>query len=336
MCLSFVNICLFSFCFRNPDIPRPCNHQSLPATFILPDPNEFLQKVKTVYPKACILDTKYVRPDRTSTTPDLNIQAPMEKLRSFLESHTCSVENCSCSNIFQFYDMCYTESEQQAIEMGTRGQATYNNWHKMRKGLITASNFKAVCSSTNGRKTSQNILRDSFPNDCVPQAIEFGRKYENKARNMYLKSHRFKHRQCKLSLPGLTLCDDDQYSFLRCSPDGIIDCKICGRFLLEVKCSFKYKCFHPANALKMSSICDKDENGSFHLKTSHSYHYQIQGQIAITNIRKCVLVYYTHKGIQCVDVDFDEEFWAHCRQKLVSFYTNSFFNVLKEAVAELD
>ena len=112
------------------------------------------------------------------------------------------------------YHLCYSESEQQHVELCTRGQANNNNWFKMRKGLVTASKFKLVCSSTDGFKTAQNLLKDPFPNNCVPLAIEFGRKYENKARNMFLKSHRFRHRQCKLTEPGLVLCQDDQCSFV--------------------------------------------------------------------------------------------------------------------------
>jgi len=111
-------------------------------------------------------------------------------------------------------------------------------------------------------------------------------------------------------------------SNLGCSPDGIIDCRICGRFLLEVKCSFKFKGFHPRTALKMSSIC-VNEDGTLILKTSHPYYYQIQGQMAVTGIGKCVLVFYTHKGIHCVDIDFNDDFWKQCRAKLMSFYAHS-------------
>ena len=59
----------------------------------------------------------------------------------------------------------------------------------MRKGLITASNFKLVCSSTDMTKTGHNVLMDPFPNTCIPHSIEFGRTYKNKARNMFMRSH---------------------------------------------------------------------------------------------------------------------------------------------------
>lgn len=311
------------------DVPRPCNCQSLPATSSMPDPDVFLRKVRTLYPKACILDTKFVRQTQPTETPALEVKTPMEKLTSFVNSHTCTVDSCQCAEIYIHYHLPYSDSDHQHIELCTRGQANNNNWFKMRKGLVTASNFKLVCSSTDWTKTSQSLLKTPFANTCIPQSIEFGKKYENKARIMYLKSHRFRHRQCKLHVPGLVLSKDDHCPFLGCSPDGIVECKICGRFLIEVKCSFKYRGFHPRTALNMASLCEEDENGTLRLKTSHAYYYQIQGQMAVTHIDRCVLVFYTHKGIHCVDVEFCGDFWGKCREKLMSFYSHSFFTQLK-------
>ena len=165
----------------------------------------------------------------------------------------------------------------------------------LKKGRVTASNFKLECSSTD--------------------------EFENKARNMILRSHWFRHRQCKLSVPCLVLCTDDPCSLLGCSSDGNIDCRMCGRFLLEVKCSVKFKGFYSRTALKMSSICVQNNDGTLILKTSLPYYYQIQGQMAVRDISKCVLVFYTHKGIHCVDIDFNDDFWKQCRVKLMLFYT---------------
>jgi len=62
----------------------------------MPDPNEFLEKVKSLCPKARILDTQFVRQTQ-SVTPDLQVNTPMEKLTSYFESHTHS------TNINQMY-----------------------------------------------------------------------------------------------------------------------------------------------------------------------------------------------------------------------------------------
>ena len=254
----------------------------------------------------------------------------MEKLNTFLSSHSCIVEDCSCATIFVYYHLPYTSEQCTDIEEFTRGQSTNNNWHVFRKGLLTASTFHQICSSTNVVKTAQSLVKPGLDESCLPLAISFGRMYEPKARNMFMKGHRFKHRQCSIDVPGLVMYQDSSFPGIACSPDGIVSCKMCGQFLIEIKCSFKYKCFHPKNALKLSGIC-LEKDGNLVVKQSHKYYYQMQGQMALTGISKSVLVLYTHKGIATVHVDFDEEFWASVRSKLLSFYTDSYFRVLKDS-----
>ena len=148
---------------------------------------------------------------------------------------------------------------------------------------------------------------------------------------MFIKGHRSRHRQCSVYVPGLVMYQDSSSPGIACSPDGIVTCSICGKFLIEIKCSFKYKCFHPKNALKLSGVC-AEKDGELVVKPTHKYYYQIQGQMAATEVKKTCLVLYTHKGIASVNVDFDEEFWFSVRNKLVTFYRNSYFPVLKESV----
>lgn len=230
-----------------------------------------------------------------------------------------------------YYHLPYTSEQCTEIEEVTRGQSKNKNWHVIRKGILTASTFHQICCSTNGVKTAQSLIKPGLDEACLPLAVSFGRMYESKARNMFIKGHRFRHRHCSVDVPGLVIYQDSSYPGIACSPDGVVTCKICGQFLIEVKCSFKYKCFHPKNALKLSGIC-VDKDGDLVLKTSHKYYYQMQGQMALTGITKSFLVLYTHKGIASVSVEFDETFWASVRSKLVSFYRDSYFQVLKESV----
>lgn len=175
------------------------------------------------------------------------------------------------------------------------------------------------------------MIKLGLDDACLPLAMSFGRMYESKARNMFMKGHRFRHRQCSVDVPGLVIYQDSSYPGLACSPDGIVSCKICGQFLIEIKCSFKYKCFHPKNALKPSGIC-VDTDGDLVLNKSHKYYYQVQGQMTLTGIPKSLLVLYTRKGIATVNVEFDRDFWACVRNKLGSFYRDGYFQVLKESV----
>ena len=138
-------------------------------------------------------------------------------------------------------------------------------------------------------------LKNSLLNeDHLPAPILLGRRYEAKAMNLFIKGHTFKHRQLKLRVPRL-VCREDM-PFLACSQDGIVDCETCDRFLIEVKCLFKYKSFHPKNAPKHSNICTKVDQGNLSLKRSHMYFVQIQWHMAITVVHICILVCYTHKA----------------------------------------
>ena len=64
------------------------------------------------------------------------------------------------------------------------------------------------------------------------------------------------------------------------------------------------------------------------MKKDHRYYYQIQGQMAVTGIKKCCFVAYTYKGIFAIDIDFDP-LWATAEEKLFSFYVTGLVPLLK-------
>lgn len=59
------------------------------------------------------------------------------------------------------------------------------------------------------------------------------------------------------------------------------------------------------NALLISKVCTKQDNGELEVDKKHKYYYQRQGQMLFTGVYKCVLVAYTNKGIEAVDMSFD-------------------------------
>ena len=318
--------------FFSVQTPMPI-YSPLSTDFQAPDPDVFFSQLRRLHPSACALRAKY---DCTRTEGELiqplTCQTPSQKLQQFFGEHKCTVDSCQCSNIFLHYHLEYSSVECEQIEKLTRGQANNKNWHSMRKGLLTASNYHKILHSTNVDRTAESLLSfNRFDGDFVPDAIRFGRSFEKKARNIFIRSHRFSHRgNVSVNVPGLIISPKDP--ILACSPDGIVDCKVCGKFLLEIKCLYKYKHFHPKNALKLSTICTSIEDDALQLRRSHAYFAQVQGQMGVTGLRKCVLVGYTHKGIYSVPVEFDGEFWQNARPVFYSFYTGAYFPVLKKHV----
>ena len=112
--------------------------------------------------------------------------------------------------------------------------------------------------------------------------------------------------------------------FLAATPDGLVcnDGKIEG--CLEIKCPFsaRDKSIHEACSVSQF-FCKTDNKGTITLKQSHNYFYQIQGQLAVLNLKWCDFVVWTTKDLHIERVHFDEVFWnRQCLPKLTKFYYN--------------
>ena len=127
----------------------------------------------------------------------------------------------------------------------------------MRKYLLTSSVFKKICHSQNPIKTAVSLLNGPrFSDDNVPQHIQFGYKFENKARTQFMRTHQYHHRECTIQVPGFIV--HSAFPFLGTSPDGILSCNKCGgKALVEVKCLSSKKNFQPTTALIMNKVAKK-------------------------------------------------------------------------------
>jgi hypothetical protein len=313
--------------------PRPTEDKYTPIdeNTPLPDKDVFFDLVKESCPSACILDNIEVRRKRKNREKvnKLKIQTPIDKIQTFFENHHCIKPVCDDQCIDNFGEMLkYNMNDISSIGCGTRGQHENENWHRARKGLLTASKFKEVLHSRDQDAMAQRLLTPStLDGDKLPAAIQFGRNYESKARAMYIKSHRYHHRKCSYFVPGLMVSKSNV--FLGASPDGVVKCSICGEFLVEIKCFFPQKNFHPKNALIVSKVCEKVDDNTLRMIPRHKYFYQIHGQLAVSGLEKCILVAYTQKGIYTVDVTFDKDFWDEAERRLSNFYRKYMYSALK-------
>ena len=57
-----------------------------------------------------------------------------------------------------------------------------------------------------------------------------------------------------------------------------------------------------------SFCCNLDKDKPV-LKLDHDYHFQVQGQMAITGIHECDFVVWTPKDVFVQTITFDLEFW---------------------------
>ena len=288
----------------------------------LPDPELIYLKMKEVRQTACMLLSIFPMDTLMSESfPILSNRTPAQKIMAFTDDIGLKKTDSNYDEKFSQLSDCllYTNDEIKCIDMETEGQHKNPNWHSVRKGIITASNVKLIYSCRDQQKTAMKLLKGSTLNDySLPAPIRFGRNFEEKARSTYHKTHCYHHRKCLLRVPGIILSDDTP--FLGASPDGIMDCKVCGQFLVEVKCFYSKRNFHPRAAMLASNVLLQADDGNISVNKKHAYYFQIQTQMAVTGIKRCVLIGYTHKGIHTEDVKFDSMFWENVLQKLVYFY----------------
>ena len=314
--------------------PKKSSYNPIIDENSLPSVSSFMEGLHNIYPNACALDAHQTRVKELKKqpieTPKLSTFSPLEKLHQYFESSEMTCETCdSCFDTISKDILSYSDSEIIEIERLTRGQSQNDNWFLMRNGIVTASNIKSVCSSTNMDKTAERFQDDKSFESNLPEPILFGRKYEDAARNKFMKQHKFLHRKCKCRETGLYI--DNTMAYIGASPDGIVTCNTCGTFLIEIKCLWKYRNFHPKVALINAGICEKNSELELVVKRNHPHFYQMQAQMAVTKIETCMLVAYTHKGIASVKVDFDDTFWAKCVEKITEFYRFHYIPALKAA-----
>ena len=99
--------------------------------------------------------------------------------------------------------------------------------------------------------------------------------------------------------------------------------------VVEVKCPFRARDKSVEQAcIDDKSFCCSIVNNTPCLRINHEYYYQIQGQMAITEIKICDFVVWTPKGIHVQAIHFDSDFWNRtCVPKLEYFFL--FFYSLK-------
>ena len=310
--------------------PHEDIYDPMPRENTLPSVESFMETVKQHLPSACILDSMFIKEQNDTVSYDtLNLPSPMDYITLFFSQHKCDSADCSelCLNELKLY-LAYSSDQITKIENGTRGQHHNQNWHSFREGILTASKFHEAIHCRDTVQKACKFLQPSTLNDKnLPAPIKFGRSYEEKARVMFVSSHKYHHRKTSCSVPGLILSNENP--FLGASPDGIVSCPECGIFLIEIKCIYSCRNFFPKNALLVSKICEKNDSGELTISKTHKYYYQIQGQLAITNINKCFLVGYTHKGIHSVPVEFDQDFWDENEKLLTDFYKTGIYPCLR-------
>ncbi|KAK4886349.1 hypothetical protein RN001_002620 [Aquatica leii] len=86
--------------------------------------------------------------------------------------------------------------------------------------------------------------------------------------------------------------------------------------LVEVKCIYiksdvQISSIDDVINLRRQQICLQKTEGGIRLKRNHSYYYQVQGQLNITNKSKCCFIVYVNDKVELhvEEIHRDEQFW---------------------------
>lgn len=215
------------------------------------------------------------------------------------------------------------------LEKQTQSQANSDLWHHERRLRITASMMKEVCHRRDSTDCKAFLLKKLVPRSIHTAAIHYGNQHEQDAVTAYKQFQHRRHRsQIHVESCGLFVSSSEPW--LAASPDRIVtdplqstnQCRGC----LEVKCPILCKQKSIADVSRdNSSFCIVEKSGKMVLSSSHSYYYQIQTQMYVTNLPWCDFVVWTPvEDLFVQRVYYCKSFMEEAISKARSFYFNIF------------
>lgn len=198
-------------------------------------------------------------------------------------------------------------------EEQTVDQASSSSWHMLRRRMLTASHFGAICCMRKTTSPKARVNSVCHPKILKVDAVNFGKANEAAACKELQKAINRDIERCGLFI-------DQKSPFLGASPDGLVgdDC------IVEIKCSFQAADMTIAQAMALKNSAVKamfDKKDPTKMNEKHKHYYQVQGQLHITKRDFCYFVVWTGKEMKYVKVPRNDEFWEEKMEpKLISFY----------------
>lgn len=203
--------------------------------------------------------------------------------------------------------------EKDIIERETVLQAESALWLELRRCLLTASNFAKVCKRRSNISSAPLIkaMLYSYSLDHI-SAIQHGKTNEAAALEQLARQEHIDIKKCGLYI-------DNRHSFLGATPDAVFDDGI-----VEIKCPKSAFGINPEDAIKAKKIkMWRMEGNTAILNKTHDWYFQVQGQLHITQQKRCLFAVWTGSEypLKTEMIDRDDEFWAtNMEQKLIIFY----------------
>ncbi|XP_034063803.1 uncharacterized protein LOC117540949 isoform X2 [Gymnodraco acuticeps] len=223
-----------------------------------------------------------------------------------LEPTTCEFVGSHQEEHLHLLSLATTLLMARKIEVATREQSDSVEWHRVRRPRITSSRFREVCH-VRGQSSAENLAQRIRKGVAQTASMKRGLALEPFAIQEYCRIKNTNYWPC-----GFVIHPDAPW--LGASPDGLVfDPTESPPFgLVEIKCP-NVKSYVDCSYLKMQS-------GTLKLKQSHSYYWQVQGQLLLTGMEWCDLVVFAEEDILIQRICRDCEVAATIREKGDYFY----------------
>lgn len=211
-------------------------------------------------------------------------------------------------------DLMVTTAQAHSIENSTTEQFKSPLWSLERKHRITASQFSRILHRK-APVTSKFVDSIYTTTSFHSAATTYGISNESTAKQKYLQLNPTHH------MHSIGLVINPQFPFLAATPDARI-CTEMGLAIAEIKCPYSARDFTLEEACdKLPNFCLTRDNSGFHLKPTHEYWCQIQGQLMVTGAIKCVFILYTRKSLHVEDINPCSTTMQSMFDKLYNFFS---------------
>ncbi|XP_015779800.1 PREDICTED: uncharacterized protein LOC107357681 [Acropora digitifera] len=284
---------------------------------IWPDKNEDIPLVETKYglvPRGSVLSYQQQQPNKRNSD-NLAHPVPNFDLPDLEYQPTVLAEK----ELLHFNSLKVSLDQALEYEQMTRDQSMCQDWHRLRKFRLTASNFKAICSRRKDMESlSARLLRAKVVQTA---AMRYGIQHEDEAANQYAD-------QFGREVYPVGFVINPSLPHLGCSPDRrVYDPSENDPWgLLEIKCT-PSDCLSDLNYLKHNS-----RTGTYSLKKTHAYYYQTMGFLQAVQIEDGKVVFIGKRWNADIDKRHNEVFRI---QKHDEVKANTFGKIDKDNFAAL-
>lgn len=235
-----------------------------------------------------------------------------------------SINHCDYPEYLNFNELMFLHEnikvsfeEAVTIEKDTIQQSKCNAWKMERLKRLTSSLFFKIIKCKSNFTNLANEIHNSHNNNIsdIP-AVKYGILNEPLVQNV------LRHTYNNFVFRKTGLIINPFFPYLGASPDGLLH-NSDETILIEIKCIYNpHKLNLSGLVQSRTQFCLKFENEKFSLKSNHKYMYQIQGQLAVSNLTKClfVLMYRQNMPLYIEEIKFDHQLWLSMKNRLHNFY----------------